>query len=132
MCRPANASPGLALPQPDRLGEAPALLGGLVGIHVRMVALQEPAPGDTELGLGAGDRQTEEPQQTIGLIDVPLGLGARRAWRLGWRLAPAFGDAEPPPEVGQDLREGGVPPPRAREPLPVQVAEKAFETDAQL
>src|SRR5262245_46005016 len=71
-----------AAPERDRVGETTALLGRLVGVEIRMIALQEAAPGGGEFDMRRLRRETEEAEQPLRLargLAGGLALGTRRA-----------------------------------------------------
>src|SRR6266403_57520 len=122
----------LAAPERDRLGEVAALVGGLVGIQVRVVRLQEAAPAGHELARRALVRQAEQAEQPFRLVGGRLAGRAPAPPVLGGRLRPALRHAQPPAEIAQDLRVGRIAPPGAREPLEVEAAEEPLHAEAQL
>src|SRR5437773_6807755 len=80
----------LAAPERDRLGEVAALVGGLVGIQVRVVRLQEAAPAGDELARRALVRQAEQAEQPFRLVGGRPAGRAPAAPVLGGRLRPAL------------------------------------------
>src|SRR5262249_44531761 len=99
------------------------------------VLLEEAPPGRQELRAGDVLGQPQQAEELLGLLREGL-LRTRRARRgppRAWpRLRPALRDVEPPAEVADHLRVGGILAPRGREPLAVEAAEEALEAEREI
>src|SRR6266481_2485824 len=85
-----------AAPEGDRFREAAAFLGGLIGIQIGVIPLQEAPPRGREADGGALDGQPEQRQQALGLLRERLPSFPDRTRR---GRAPALCDAQPPAKV---------------------------------